>query len=68
MFIENISDAKKMWSVWGAAALAGANAAMAFIPGLKEMVTPETYFIVNMAGGVVIAVLRVLKQNLEKSE
>lgn len=58
----------KAFSFWGAVALAGVNAFLAFWPSLQGAVTPETYAAVNGFGATAIAVLRSINQNLSTEQ
>jgi hypothetical protein len=64
MFIENLSDAKKMWSIWATAGLAAVNALLVAIPAAQPYLSPALFAGINIGGAVVIAFLRVLNQNL----
>jgi hypothetical protein len=68
MLIENLDSAKKMWSMWGLAAQIIVNAGMAAWGVYEQTLSPELFAAVNIGFGAFIAVLRVLKQNLESEQ
>lgn len=68
MLIENIKDAKKMWSMWGLAAQVIVNAGMAAWGVYEQKLSPELFAAVNIGFGALIGILRVMKQNLESPQ
>lgn len=54
----NAPNFMKAWSFWAALFLAGANAALGFLPQLESLMTPESFAALNTFGGIVIALLR----------
>lgn len=62
----NAPNFMKAWSFWAALALAGANAALGFLPQLESLMSAENFAALNTFGGVVIALLRSASQTFPK--